>query len=617
MSKPNTLVRVFSAIWGGANAIRKVLHLVLLLVIFFAFIGVLSGGAPPSIPKKAALIIKPSGTLVEQLAGSPLDRAIDEATGSSEPQTLVKDIVDALEYAKDDDRIHAVYLNVSNVFGSGLTKLQRVADAIEDFKSSGKPVIATGDTMMQAAYYLAAHADEVYLHPDGFVWLPGYGMYRSYYKNAIDLLKIDWNVFRVGTHKSFVEPYTRTDMSDEDRETRTRLVEQLWTIYKEGVEAARGLDVGAVQAYAENMLENLGAAGGDAPTAAVNLGLVDELRTRIEVRERMIELVGEHEDRADTFAAAGMYDYLAQMRMMDGEKSADENVAVVMAVGSILDGSQPPGAIGGDSTAELLRRARNDESVKAVVLRVDSGGGSAFASEVIGNEIRALRAAGKPVIASMSTVAASGGYWISMDTDKIFAAPATITGSIGILGMLPTFQRTLATIGITNDGVGTTPLSDALRADRAMSDEAKTMFQVFIEDGYDDFISGVAEGRGMDKAEVDKVAQGQVWMAGDALEFGLVDELGELEDAVAAAAELAGLDEWGTTTIEPELSPMEQLIVDLLDASARIGIEASFWVDKPSAIEEVAGSVLERSKQLLQFNDPKGMYSLCFCEDIR
>ena len=617
MSKPNVFTRVFSAIWGGADIVRKVLHLILLLVVFFMFAGILSSGGPPSLPKKAALIIAPNGTLVEQLAGDTFERAIGEAMGDGEPQTLVQDVVDALEFAKDDDRIQAVYLNVTSLTGSGLSKLQRVAAAIEDFKTSGKPVIARGDFMSQAGYYLAAHADEIYLHPDGIVWMQGYGNYRSYYKDAIDLLRIDWNVFRVGTHKSFVEPYMRNDMSEEDRETRTRLVSQLWELYRDGIVAARGLEEGAVQAYTNNLVENARAVGGDLGTVAVNGGLVDELRSRIVVRKRLIELVGENEEKPDSFNAAGMDEYLAQKRMMSGGTENDVNVAVIVASGSILDGSHPPGTIGGDSTAELLRKALNDESVSAVVLRVDSGGGSAFASEVIGNVIKQLKAADKPVVASMSSVAASGGYWISMDADVIFASPATITGSIGILGMLPTFQRTLATVGVHNDGVGTTPWSDALRADRAMTDDAKELFQIVIEEGYDDFISGVARGRGMDRADVDRVGQGQVWMAGDALEHGLVDELGEIDDAIVAAAEMAGLDEWGIKYIEIEPSPFEQFVMDLIGASARVGIDPATWVRKPSALEQVAEDVLQQTNQLLRFNDPMGIYAECFCEDFR
>lgn len=614
MEKSNIVVRVMSRIWSGADAVRKVLHLVLLLVVFLGFFGALSGGGPPSVPGTAALVIKPDGKFVEQLAGDPIERAFNEAMGDGEPQTLVQDVVDALAFARDDDRIHVVYFNVTTLFTSGVSKLQRVADAITDFKSSGKTVIAYGDFMSQAAYYVAAHADEIYMSPQGGIWMPGFGAFREYYKNAIDLLRVDWNVFRAGTHKSAFEPYTQMQMSEEDRQTRSRLIEQLWSQFRQDIVAARGLEDGDIQDYAANLLENMQAAGGDFATVAVDSGLVDGLRSRIEVRGRLIEIVGADPDKPDAPNVAGMHHYLAQMRMLSGSSVGDENVAVVIASGSIEDGSRPPGTIGGDSTAELLRQALNDETVKAVVLRVDSGGGSAFASEVIGGEIRALKAAGKPVVASMSSVAASGGYWISMDADRIIASPSTITGSIGVLSMFPTFQRTLAAVGVATDGVGTSPWAGAIRPDRELSEDAKALFQMSTEAFYADFVAAVATGRGMDENDVDRVGQGQVWLAGDAVEYGLVDELGELDDAIDVAAELAGLDEWGVKTIEIEPSPTEQILIDLVGASVRVGIDPSTWLRKPSAVEQVADRLLDQAQRLLRFNDPMGRYSICFCD---
>ncbi|HSG57958.1 MAG TPA: signal peptide peptidase SppA [Woeseiaceae bacterium] len=614
MSDRNLIVRFFSAVWGGADAVRKVLHLALLLLIFFVFIGALSGGAPRPLPSKAALVISPAGALVEQMEGDPVDRAISEAMGDGRPQTVVKDIVDALEYARDDDRIEAVHLDLGGMSGGGLAKLRRIAAAIEDFRVSGKPVIASADFLGQQTYYLAAHADEVYLHPDGLLFLQGFGSYRNYYKDAIDKLRIDWNVFRVGTHKSFVEPFTRMDMSDEDRETRARLLEQLWALYREGVVAARGLDEGAVQAYADNLLENIRAADGDFASTALENGLVDGLLNHAELRGRLIELVGEDRDRPDTYSAAGMQEYLAQMRLLAGGTVGEENVAIIVASGEILFGSQPPGLVGGDSTSELLRAARNDESVRAVVLRVDSPGGSAFAAELISDEIKALQADGKPVVASMSSVAASGGYVISMDADRIFASPASITGSIGVFAMLPTFQRSIAALGIATDGVGTTPWAGQLRPDRAMSEEAKALVQLGVEDTYDDFISDVAASREMDKADVDRIGQGQVWTGLDALENGLVDELGELEDAVAAAAELAGLDDYGLKYIEQELTPTQQFIIDLVGSAHWFGVDLRGLLPQPSAIERIAGGLAEQAESMLRFNDPKGIYSHCFCD---
>ena len=610
------MVRILSAVWGGADAVRKVLHLVLLVIVFIVFVGAITAGAPTPLPSKAALVIRPVGALVEQLEGDPLDRAVSEAMGDGRPQTVVQDIVDALGFAKDDKRIDAVYLDLSSLSGGGLSKLRRIADAIDDFQLTGKPVIATADFLTQQSYYLAAHADEIYLHPDGVLFLQGFGSYRNYYKDAIDKLRIDWNVFRVGTHKSAVEPFTRMNMSDEDRETRSRLLDQLWALYRQDIVAARGLEEGDVQSYADDLLDNVRAAEGDFATAALDKGFVDGLLTHAEVRELLIGIVGENKDRPDTFSAAGMHEYLAQMRLFSGGSVGDENVAVIVASGDIMFGAQPPGTIGGESTAELLRRARNDESVKAVVLRVDSGGGSVFASEVIAQEVEALQAAGKPVVASMGSVAASGGYWISVIADRVIASPATVTGSIGIFGMVPTFQRTLELAGVSTDGVGTTPWSGELRPDREMAEHTRQLFQLVIEDGYDDFISGVAEHRELDKDYVDSIAQGQVWTGDDAFENGLVDQLGNFDDAVVAAGELAGLEEgdYGQKLIERRLTPTEQMILDMLSIFRVTGLDPAILVDAPTRVEVFANQLQKLLAHASRFNDPKGVYSHCLCE---
>ena len=615
MSDRNFFVRLITSLWHGANGLRKVLHLLLLLFIFLVFFGALSG-APPLLPQQAALLIKPSGALVEQLEGSPYDRAVSELLGERRSQTLVQDIVDALDYAQTDDRITAVHLELSTLGSSGLSKLQRVAAAIDAFRESGKPVVASGDILVQQGYYLAAHADELYLNPEGMVYLQGYGSYRNYYKDAIDLLRIDWNVFRVGTHKSYVEPYTRMDMSPEDRESRTRLIEQFWSTYQQDVVSARGLPAGAIDGYTQNMVERVADAGGDIAASARDNELVDDLMDRAGLRDVLKGYAGEDKDDSSLYSSVSMHEYLGQMRLLHGPKPEAENIAVVVAAGEILHGTQPPGTIGGDSTAALLRQALNDESVKAVVLRVDSPGGSAFASEVIAQEIQELQEAGKPVVASLGSVAASGGYWISVVADKIVASPATVTGSIGVFGMLPTFQKTLAAVGVATDGVATTPWAAALRPDLEMSVEARQLVQLVIEDIYDDFISGVAEHRGMDKADVDRIGQGQVWSGVDALNNGLVDELGGFDDAIAAAASLAGLEEesYGQKLIEPRLSPTEQMILDLLTMTERVGIDPASFVKAPTPVESFANQLQKLLAQVTKFNDPKGAYAHCFCE---
>ncbi len=615
MSSSNFLVRLISSIWRGVDGVRKILHLLLLVILFLVFFGAFSG-APPLMPQTAALFLQPVGPLVEQLDGDPYDRALAELLGEAPPQTLVQDVIDALAFAKSDDRISAVHLELSGLSGGGLSKLRRIGEAIDDFKESGKPVVASADYFSQSGYHLAAHADELYMHPEGIVFLQGYGGFRSYYKEAIDTLRVDWNVFRVGTHKSFVEPYTRMDMSPEDRESRTRLIQQFWTMYQEDVEAARGLEKGSIDDFAQNLLAHVDESNGDIAVAALEAGLVDELLGRAELRAVLKEYAGEDSSDNTLYASVNSQDYLGNMRLMHDDDIRDENVAVIVAAGNILNGSQPSGSVGGESTAALLRQALSDDSVKAVVLRVDSPGGSVFASEVIAHEIQALQAAGKKVVASMGSVAASAGYRISVVADRVIASPATVTGSIGVFGMFPTYQRSLEAVGVTTDGVGTTPWAGQLRPDREMSAAVKQLFQAMINDTYDDFISGVAERRAMEKSVVDGVAQGQVWSGQDALENGLIDELGTFEDSVRVAAELAGLadGEYGQKLIEVSLSPTQQLVMEFLAISKRTGFDIEVLVSAPTALESFANSLQELLSGLTQFNDPKGLYSHCFCE---
>lgn len=614
MSKRNAIVRFFGAIWGALDGLRKVMHLVVLLVLFVIVFGAVSGTAPV-LPQQAVLEIAPAGFLVEEYQGDPFDRALEELIGDAPPQTVVQDIVDALHYARDDDRIAGVHLNLSSLAGGGLSKLQRIGQAMLEFRESDKPIIASGDFFSQGGYYLAAHAEEAYLHPEGLVLLQGYGSYRAYYKDAIDKLRLDWNIFRVGTHKSFVEPYTRMNMSDEARDDVTRLTSQLWDMYVGDVAAARELDENQLRRFSDDLVSLVHEANGDIAAAALQQDLVDGLLTRRDIRARLIDIAGADTEFADAPAAAGMSEYLAQMRLLKGADVRDQNVAVVIASGEITFGAPAPGMIGADSTGRLLRRALNDDSVAAVVLRVDSPGGSAFASDVIANEVAALQDAGKPVIASMSSAAASGGYWISAGADRIYASPSTITGSIGIFGMFPTYQRTMEFLGVAVDGTGSTPWSGEFRPDREMSEHAKTLFQTIIDEGYDDFISRVAMHRGMEKAQVDKIAQGRVWTGADAINLGLIDELGSLDDAIVASADLAGLadGQYGRKTIRHELSPTEQLIIDILTVGKTFGVEPAAFSRRPGNLAQLAGRVEQALKPLLRFDDPKGVYAHCLC----
>lgn len=614
MSVGKALFRLFSTLWTAVDGLRKILHLLILLVIFSVVVGALSSTAPV-IPGQAALVIRPLGNLVEQLEGDPYERALAEFLGDENPQTLVQDIVDGLDFAKDDARIKVVVLDLSAMPGGGLSNLQRVGDAIDSFRDSGKLVIASADYYGQGSYYLASRADEVYMHPDGLVLLRGFGIYQTYFREAIESLKLDWNVFRVGTHKAAVEPFIRDDMSDEARDSYTGLTGQLWDQYKLDLQSAREIEQTTIDEVLGNLVEITREAEGDLAGLALELGFVDGLITRDALQERIVDITGSNGDDEQGFPAAELRDYLGQMRLMAGSAVEKSNVAIIIAAGEILNGSQPPGTIGGDSTARLLRQAREDDSVKAVVLRVDSPGGSSFASEVIRNEVEAVKAAGKPVVVSMGSLAASGGYWISMAADVIYATPYTITGSIGIFGMFPTYQRSMDALGMNSDGVGSTFWAGQFRSDREMSADAKTMFQLMIDKGYDDFISKVSIHRGIDKAEVDLIAQGQVWTGPDALANGLVDEIGDIDDAIEAAANLAQLDAgaYGHKLIEKEMSPGEKMLVDMLDGARVFGIEFDRFGRPDTALERVTKALDISLSPLLRFNDPKGVYAHCFC----
>lgn len=611
----NALKGLLRILWTGADGLRKVLHLLLLLFLFAIIGGVLTP-APTPLPASAALVISPAGALVEELEGDPFERAVAEILEDAPPQTLVRDVVDALAYAKDDDRIKVVLLELDGVGGGGLAKLQRIGEAIDEFRESGKSVIATANFYSQPAYYLAARADEIYMHPQGMFMPQGFAFFTNFFSDALENLKVDWNVFRVGTHKSAVEPFTRMDMSAEERESRSRLLADLWQIYQRDVVSARGLEAGAVDAFASNLLANQETYDGDIARAAADLGFVDGLITRHELQAMLAELAGEDRDSNRGYSATGLSEYLRQMRLLDGPTSADENVAIIVASGEVLNGDQAPGLIGGESTSALLARARLDESVKAVVLRIDSPGGSSFAAQQIRAEVEALRAAGKPVVASMSSVAASAGYAIAMAADEIVARESTITGSIGVFLMFPTFQRSLGELGVATDGVGTTPWSGQFRLDRELSADARTFLQNFVNEDYDEFISMVAVYREMDKSRVDEVAQGQVWTGSEAIDFGLVDTLGDLDEAIARAADLAELDDsdYGRKWIERRLSPTEQMIVELLGSAARNGFDIRPFRPAPSAAAQRLLRLVDDSMGiLLRFNDPRGSYSYCFC----
>lgn len=605
-------------LWRGIESLVRAVAVIGFVVALVAVLMLLFGGGGPKIKDSTALVVSPRGVIVEQLSGDPMDRAIDKLLGTDVPETLIRDVTDSIEAAAEDDRISVLVLRLDSLSGAGLTKLQRIRRSVEQFKASGKTVIATASHYNRTSYYLASTADEIHMHPMGIFLVEGYSRYRTYYREGIDRLGVDWHVFRVGEYKSATEPYLRSGMSNEAKEANLDWLGDLWRQYLEDVSTARGLEIGLVSEFVENLTDRLQAANGSTAEAALAAGLVDKVAHGDVLRQQLIEIVGTDDDDEDTYRSVSMADYLESLggdrpSLGGDEKSA---VGVLVARGTILDGSQPPGTIGGDSTAALIRKARKNESLKALVLRVDSGGGSAFASEVIRRELELTRAEGLPVVVSMGSVAASGGYWISTSCDELWASPTTITGSIGIYGMFPTFHRPLAKhLGIYVDGVGTTRFAGGIRPDRELPPEIGDAIQRMIDRGYADFLERVAEARGTTPEEIDPIARGRVWSGEDAMRLGLIDNMGELEDAVAAAAQLAELgDDYEIKYLEKELGLTEKLLVELLSATAEISSSRSDGALGARPATDLVRMLAQQMHATLELNDPAGVYAHSFIE---
>jgi protease IV len=604
----------FSFVWRILEGIRKVLHLILLLVLFGFVLAALHTSIP-IIPRSAALVIAPEGELVEQLSSDPLRRAFGQASGGPAPETLLKDVIDAIQAAKTDSRIKLIVLDLGNLNTSGLSKLQEIGASLRDFRSAGKRVVVGADSLDQTQYYLAAQAGEVYLDPLGLVYVDGFSYYRMFLKDAIDKLGVDVNVFRAGTFKSFTDQFSRSDMAASEREETSVWLQALWNAYCQDVTRARSLPANALNEYVAEQAASLSAVNGDAAKLALQRGLVTALKSRRQMADELKTLVGEDQD-THSFNSIGMNQYLTAVRSKRVLRSkSDAKVGIVVAAGEILDGHQPPGKIGGDSTADLLRQARYDNTIKAVVLRVDSPGGSMFASEQILREVQTLRKAGKPVIVSMSTYAASGGYYISAAANQIFASPTTLTGSIGVFSVVPTFQRTLEKFGVKVDGLGTTALAGEMRLDRALDPAVRQILQSSVDHAYAEFLQRVGEGRKKSVEDIEKVAEGRVWAGVDAQRIGLVDHLGGLKDATDAAAKLAELGaDFDVEYVESELSLREELLMQLRSEAVRVGQMVGIVAPR-SDVERVLDPVLAQARAIAELNDPRGLYAYCWCKE--
>jgi len=602
-------------VWRFLDGLRRALQLLVMLVVCVVLVGLLRKSVP-SMPHDGALVLHPVGHIVEQLSGNPVERAFDEASGQRQAQTLLWDLTEGIAAATADKRVTAMVLELDGFEGAGQPILEELSASLAKFKQSGKKLIARGSSYSQAQYYLAAQADEIYLDPYGMVLIEGYERYGTYFKGALDKLSVDVHLFRVGKFKSAAEPYIRSDMSAEDREETLGYLNGLWKGYRSAVAGVRGLQPEALQAYADGFATQIQKQSGDTAQMALDAGLVTALKTDDEIDQRLIELVGEDSEEHD-YRAIEFDQYLrvVQAEAKLHHKNKDR-VAVVIASGEILDGDQDPGLVGGRSTAKLLREARLDDKTKAVVLRIDSPGGSVFASELIYREVVALRAAGKPVVASMGDVAASGGYYIAAPADQIFSSATTITGSIGIFAVFPTVDRAMARLGLSVDGVGTTALSGKMRIDRPLDDVTAKVVQSSINRGYEQFLSHVAEGRDKTRDEVHEIAQGRVWIGSDAQRLGLVDTLGGYGEAVAAAVKLAQLTEgsYQVERVEPELDWAGQLAMRINTHMARLsggmlGKSLQGWSGLLARLSPVQAGLLH----LQQSAKPGQAYAYCYC----
>ena len=574
-SERSLLTRFLFGIWHFIDGARKLLlNLVFLLLLYLVVLAYMDTDETLIIQPDTALVLRPYGNVVEQYSGTPLDLALQQLTEQARTETRLRDMAEAIKRARDDDRIVRLVINPNDMWRIGMASLLELEAAIDDFKSSGKPVIALADNLSQQQYYLAALADEIWLHPAGMVWIDGFSVYRQFYRDGLDKLEVEVNLFKVGEYKSAMEPFVRDDMSPEAKEANLYWIGGLWQQYLEGVSRHRGIPLENLSAAVNDFANGLEAVDGDFGRFAENLGLVDRL---VSLPEAQLELarMGAAGSGSEGYRQVGMETYL-MLTELQHRPNSEKKIAVVVAEGDIVRGSQPQGVVGAETMSGKLRTLALDKNVEAVVLRINSPGGEVFASEKVRREVQALKEAGKTVVASMGDVAASGGYWIAMGADEVWASPATITGSIGVFGMMPTFSRPLEKLGIHTDGVGTTPLAGKLRLDRPLDPDLRRIFQHATEQTYRDFIQLVAEARQMSTDDVDQIARGRVWNGAQAKDRGLIDQTGTVRQAIDAAARIAGLGtDYDVQYDEREMSTFESFLVEIT-GSAVAGLG---WAD--------------------------------------
>ena len=608
--------------WRGLNFIRDcVMNLVFLLFVLLlgailSLSSYMDGEKVELVGEQGALLLNLDGYLADNRDSQPeWERALQELDNQHVPGKISTfDVVYAIEQAANDERIKGLVLDLNYFEGADIPALEYVGESLKNFKKTEKPVIAFSDNYTQAQYLLASYADEIYLNPRGSVFIQGLAAQNLYFKEMLDKLEVTPHVFRVGTYKSAVEPFLRNDMSPEARRNLQQWLSGMWTNYKDIIATNRKIDQNSVLPDAKTFLKELKALKGDSTAYVEKRKLVTQLASRSELDKKLIELFGSNKDDEPKLLSFNRYLKALPDRMLS--EDSEHKIAVVNVEGVIVDGESYQDEVGGNTVSRLLSEANADKDVKAVVLRVNSPGGSAFASEVIRQEVDALQKAGKPVVVSMGSMAASGGYWISSTADYIVADKNTITGSIGIFALFPTFEKTVKKWGISSDGVATSELSD-LSLLRPLSSELNDVFQMEIEYGYDEFLSVVSKGRKLSKEEVDKIAQGQVWLGQDAYKNKLVDELGNFDTALNKAIELANAkladdqktDDYSVEWFVEEDDSTLNKLMSGLRGSVKSLVKST--VDETIGLPKEAAQIKQSLGVLTKFNDPKGQYSYC------
>ncbi|EAP5564223.1 signal peptide peptidase SppA [Salmonella enterica subsp. enterica serovar Lagos] len=611
------IAEFFKWTWRVLNFVREMV--LNLFFIFLVLVGVgiwmqIGNGSNSEQTARGALLLDISGVIVDKPSTNhrlgALGRQLFGASSDRLQENSLFDIVNAIRQAKDDRNITGIVLDLKNFTGADQPSMRYIGKALREFRDSGKPVFAVGENYSQGQYYLASFANKIWLSPQGQVDLHGFATNGLYYKTLLDKLKVSTHVFRVGTYKSAVEPFIRDDMSPAAREADSRWIGELWQNYLHTVSANRQISPQQLFPGAQAIIDGLTSVGGDTAKYALDHKLVDALASSADVEKALTKQFGWSKTE-NNYRAISYYDYSLKTPADTGG-----TIAVIFANGAIMDGEETPGNVGGDTTASQIRDARLDPKVKAIVLRVNSPGGSVNASEVIRAELAAARAAGKPVVVSMGGMAASGGYWISTPANYIVASPSTLTGSIGIFGVINTVENSLSSIGVHSDGVSTSPLAD-ISMTKALSPEVQQMMQLSIEYGYKRFITLVADARKRTPEQIDKIAQGHVWTGEDAKANGLVDSLGDFDDAVAKAAELAKLKQWHLDYYQDEPTVLD-MVMDSMTGSVRAMLPEAIQAMLPAPLVSAANTVKAEGDKLAAFNDPQNRYAFCLtCANVR